>query len=78
MGFIRPHKPVNEQRLLIDCSRTRPAAIGRFLLNMNGSYWPLAACRVQRQTILNVAQAPQNKLLKKRVASPNPASFNSF
>lgn len=39
---------------------------------------PKSALRVYVPAVLNVNQAPQKRLLKKRVAFPNPASFSSF
>lgn len=36
------------------------------------------AIRGYVQTTLHVNHAPQKRLLKKRVASPNPASYKSF
>lgn len=39
---------------------------------------PEAAIRGNVQTTLHVNHAPQKRLLKKRVASPNPASYKSF
>lgn len=39
---------------------------------------PEAVIRGHVQTTLHVNHAPQKRLLKKRVASPNPASCKSF